>query len=84
MRVEEQRRILVFLEGQMLKIGQAIKSEERQIGCLIEYKDSLISAIVTGQVDIRNIPIDGFAPANLVSESEDDTAEEDAINESEA
>ena len=81
--LEEQRRILTFLEDQLLKIAQAMKNEERQIDCLIEYKDSLISSVATGQIDVRNISVDDFDPADLVAEPEDDAEEENSTEENE-
>ena len=56
---------------------------DKTISFLNEYKSSLISAIVTGQVDIRNIPVDDFDPADLVSEAPDDPEEENITEESE-
>ena len=49
-----------------------------------EYRTSMISSVVTGQVDVRSIPVDDFDPADLVTESEDDPEEEDTVHESEA
>ena len=50
---------------------------------LNEYKNSLIASVVTGQVDVRNIPVEEFDPADLISETDDDPAEEESTEESE-
>ena len=50
---------------------------ENQIFCLEEYKNSLIASVVTGQVDVRNIPVEDFDPADLISETDDEPAEDD-------
>ena len=64
---EEQQKIeKLFLQLQEAKTLAVKYSVELQ-----EYKNSLISSVVTGQVDIRDIPVDDFDPADLVSEAED-------------
>ena len=75
---DEQKKIeklfLQLQEARKLAVNYSVK--------LQEYKNSMIASVVTGQVDVRNIPVDDFDPTDLVSESEGDT-EEDIINESE-
>ena len=59
-----------------------IASRIREISLQIEYKNSLTSSVITGQVDVRNIPVDDFDPADLVPETEDDPEEENSTEES--
>jgi len=77
--VVEQEKIAQHLELNSNSFHEAIKIIENEIVSLVEYKNSLISSVVTGQVDIRNIPVDDFDPADLVSETEDDSEKEKNI-----
>ena len=45
---------------------------------LQEYKNSLISSVVTGQADVRNIPVEDVIPDDLIPE-DDPTAEIDEV-----
>ena len=73
--LEEQKKI----EKLFLKLQEAQKLAVYYSDKLQEYKNSMIATIVTGQVDIRNIPVDDFDPADLVSETEDDSEKEKNI-----
>ena len=59
------------------------KQLEKTTILLNEYKKSLIASVVTGQVDIRNIQVEDFDPADLISETDDNPAEEESTEESE-
>jgi type I restriction enzyme S subunit len=54
---EEQDQIANFLDNHLTKIQQGIETKKKQIELLTEYRTSLISAVVTGKVDVRHIPI---------------------------
>ena len=43
---------------------------------LNEYKNSLIASVVTGQFDVRNIQVEEFDPADLISETDDNPSED--------
>lgn len=55
--VEEQKQILQYVKEKETKINQAITGINKQITLLQEYRTRLISDVVTGQVDVRDIPI---------------------------
>ena len=59
------------------------KQLEKTTILLNEYKKSLIASVVTGQVDIRNIQVEDFDPADLISETDDDPTEDESTAESE-
>lgn len=59
------------------QIDMVLKSLEKSIQTLSEYKNSLIASVVTGQVDIRNIQVENFDPADLISDTDDDPVEDD-------
>lgn len=79
----EQLEINDYIEKKVGFINRLSSHFENEIARMQEYKSSLISAVVTGQVDIRNIPVDDFDPADLVSEVPDDPEGENATEESE-
>ena len=79
----EQEDIVHDIRNRWEKIDNILRSLEEEIKTLEEYKDSLISAVVAGQIDVRNIPVDDFDPADLVSETEDDPEEENSTEENE-
>jgi type I restriction enzyme S subunit len=51
---DEQRRISDFLDGEVSKSSALIAKTEGAISKLIEYRSALISAAVTGQIDVRH------------------------------
>lgn len=51
---EEQLRIENYLDGQLAKLDDLIKSTSRTIDLLREQRIALISAAVTGKIDVRN------------------------------
>ena len=53
--VREQRAIAAFLEGEAAKFGRAIELAHREIQLLQAYRTRLISDVVTGEVDVRNL-----------------------------
>ncbi len=52
--VEEQGRIAVYLERQIKKFGDLTGEADRAIDLLQERRTALISAAVTGKIDVRN------------------------------
>lgn len=52
--IEEQRLILHFLEQKTVSIDAGIKTIKNIIGSLQEFRSTLISAAVTGKIDVRN------------------------------
>ena len=52
--LEEQTQIVKYLDEQTQKIDTTIEKESQRITLLKEYRQSLISEVVTGKVDVRN------------------------------
>lgn len=50
----EQKSILVFLEGEILKFDNLMQYVETAIARLTEYRQALITSAVTGKIDVRN------------------------------
>jgi type I restriction enzyme S subunit len=49
----EQQQIVEYLDDQTQKIDSAIEKKSRRIGLLKEYRQALISNVVTGKIDVR-------------------------------
>ena len=52
--IEEQQQIVSYLDEQTQKIDSTIEKETQRIELLKEYRQSLISEVVTGKVDVRD------------------------------
>jgi restriction endonuclease S subunit len=52
--IEEQNKIVDFIEIQMERVQTIIEKSKHEIELLKEYKTALISEVVTGKVDVRN------------------------------
>ena len=52
--VEEQRQIANYIDNQLLSLDDYISCLEKEIEYLKEYKQRLISDVVTGKVDVRD------------------------------
>jgi len=50
----EQKSILVFLEGEILKFDNLTQYVETAIARLTEYRQALITSAVTGKIDVRS------------------------------
>ena len=57
--IEEQKTILAHIQAKTAEIDQAITRAEREIELMREYRTRLISDVVTGQVDVRNVKCEG-------------------------
>lgn len=53
--LKEQSRIVKFLDSKLIEIDKQIDEINNQIQLIKEYKQSLISKVVTGKIDVRNI-----------------------------
>ena len=52
--IEEQSQIINHLDQETIKIDQMVDTETRRIDFLKEYRQSLISNVVTGKIDVRH------------------------------
>jgi restriction endonuclease S subunit len=53
---DEQEEVVVFLDSETARIDALIEKVEKSIELLREYRTALISAAVTGKIDVRNLP----------------------------
>lgn len=75
--LEEQNAIVQYLAKQNALFEKTLNGIKKEIEVILEYKNSLIASVVTGQVDVRNIQVEDFDPADLISETDDNPAEDD-------
>jgi len=52
--LNEQKKIVEYLDKQIQKIDKIIKKESQRINLLKEYRKSLISEVITGKIDVRD------------------------------
>lgn len=52
--IEEQEKIMHFIDTEVAKINHAIAQTEREIALMHEYRTTLISEVVTGKVDVSH------------------------------
>lgn len=75
---EEQQQIVDYIEKQTAKINMLKEKTAKQISYLEEYRTRLISDVVTGQIDVRNIVIPDYMPeedTDIETDVETDTEE---------
>ena len=53
--LDEQAAIVSFLDRETTKIDEMAAKVETAIECLQEYRTALITATVTGKIDVRNV-----------------------------
>lgn len=73
--VEEQRKIVMYIEGAVTQINRIISRTHHEIALLREYRTRLIADVVTGKLDVRE------AVANLPQEAEETEISGDSLAE---
>lgn len=74
--IEEQREIVEYIEQETEKIDLLKKEVEKHIEYLREYRTRLISDVVTGQIDVRDVVIPEYTPDEDTEIDTDDTGED--------
>lgn len=74
--VNEQKEILRYIDKNSRKIDRAISRSEREIELMTEYRTRLISDVVTGKVDVRDIDVPEISEDELLAPEEEPEAEE--------
>lgn len=78
---EEQLTIVSHVVKETATINSAITRAEREIDLVREYRTRMISDVVTGQVDVRHIPVPEIAEDDLAPPDEDDPEAEGLLKE---
>ncbi len=74
---EEQKEIVKYLDSVFIKIDSLIRNTEQIVERLRELKTRLISDVVTGQIDVRNIEIPEYEYVDEELESDSDDVDGD-------
>ena len=81
--LEEQRAIIAHINEKCAEISQAISRAEREIELMREYRTRLISDVVTGQVDVRNVKCEGGSVNEEIFEDFEEVEEVESLEEAE-
>lgn len=74
--VNEQKDIVSYLDNECEKIDNLINKRHSQIETLQELKNSLISDVVTGKIDVRNIVVPEFEHVDDIADDDSEDGEE--------
>ena len=64
--IEEQLEILNFIKQKNNEIDRTIKKTKTEIELIQEYRTRLISDVVTGKLDVRNINVDNISDEEII------------------
>ena len=77
--LEEQKAIADYINSEVARIDNALPTFQKKIKLLREYRTRLISDVVTGQIDVRDVVIPEYTPEDDteidVADTPDDTEE---------
>lgn len=72
----EQKAIAEYITTEVAKIDNALPVFQKEIELLREYRTRLISDVVTGQIDVRDVVVPEYTPEEDVEISTDEDVEE--------
>jgi type I restriction enzyme, S subunit len=82
--IEEQHKIAVYVNKSIRNIDLAIEKATKEIQLIQEYRTRLISDVVTGKVDVRDIKIEDVIDEEITDDldsSEDEQEQGDSVEE---
>ncbi len=74
--LDEQKAIAEYITAEVAKIDNALPTFQKEIELLREYRTRLISDVVTGQIDVRDVVIPEYTPEEDTEIDIDDTGED--------
>lgn len=77
--IAEQKAISEYVEFKNESINQLIARIQKEIHLIQEYRTRLISDVVTGQIDVRNIEIVDIVEEELIEDILDEEQEEGSL-----
>lgn len=81
--IDEQREIANYIDEKTLKIDNVVKKQLQIIAELQELKSSLISDVVTGKIDVRNVEIPEYEHIDDVVDDGDGEENEEELADAE-
>ena len=79
--LDEQKEIADYISAEVKKIDDAIPVFKKQIELLREYRIRLISDVVTGQIDVRDVIIPEYTPEEDIESEENEEIDEGEVAE---
>lgn len=74
--LDEQKEIAEYIATEVAKIDIALPTFQKEIELLREYRTRLISDVVTGQIDVRDVVIPEYTPEEDTEIDTDDAGED--------
>lgn len=74
--LDEQKEIAEYIATEVAKIDNALPTFQKEIELLREYRTRLISDVVTGQIDVRDVVIPEYIPEEDTEIDTDDTGDD--------
>lgn len=74
--LDEQKEIAEYIATEVAKIDNALPTFQKEIELLREYRTRLISDVVTGQIDVRDVVIPEYTPEEDTEIDTDDACED--------
>lgn len=74
--IQEQQRIINYIKQKTRDISNLIAIKEDQVQELLEAKNSIISDVVTGKIDVRNVEIPEYEHIDDVVDDGEENEEE--------
>lgn len=74
--LNEQKEIAEYIATEVAKIDNALPTFQKEIELLREYRTGLISDVVTGQIDVRDVVIPEYTPEEDIEINADEDTEE--------
>lgn len=74
--LDEQKEIAEYIAAEVAKIDNALPTFQKEIELLREYRTRLISDVVTGQIDVRDVVIPEYTPEEDTEIDPDDAGED--------
>lgn len=74
--LDEQKEIAEYIATEVAKIDNALPTFQKEIELLREYRTRLISDVVTGQIDVRDVVIPEYTPEEDTEIDTDDAGED--------
>ena len=81
--LEEQKEIAIYLDSLHEKFTRLIDATQKEISTMIELKNRLISDVVTGKIDVRDIAVPEYEHVDDIADDDSDVDEESEENETE-
>jgi type I restriction enzyme, S subunit len=81
---KEQYEIMIEIARRYFKIEQAISKAEKEIELIQEYRTRLVSDVVTGKIDVRDVDVPDFEEEENIDDMEEEDNSEDNESSEEA